>query len=41
MIVFRDIGHLTATYSRSLAPALDAAIQRVIHAGDTSGGGPG
>jgi hypothetical protein len=41
MIVFRDIGHLTATYSRSLAPALDAEIRRVIHAGDTSGVGPG
>ena len=26
MIVFRDFGHLTATYSRSLGPALDAAI---------------
>jgi peptidoglycan/LPS O-acetylase OafA/YrhL len=26
LIVYRDIGHLTATYSRSLAPALDDAI---------------
>lgn len=26
MIVFRDTGHLTATFSRSLAPALGAAI---------------
>ena len=26
-IVFRDFGHLTATFSRSLAPALDAAIK--------------
>ena len=29
MIVFRDIGHLTATFSRSLAPALDSAIRRI------------
>jgi hypothetical protein len=41
MIVFRDIGHLTATYSRSLAPVLDAEIRRVVHAGETSGVGPG
>ena len=30
MIVFRDIGHLTATFSRSLAPALDGAIIRLL-----------
>jgi peptidoglycan/LPS O-acetylase OafA/YrhL len=30
MIVYRDIGHLTATFARSLAPALDAAIARVL-----------
>jgi hypothetical protein len=29
MIVFRDLGHLTATFSRSLAPALDSAIRRI------------
>ena len=29
-IVFRDIGHLTATFSRSLAPALDAALATVL-----------
>jgi peptidoglycan/LPS O-acetylase OafA/YrhL len=29
-IVYRDIGHLTATFARSLAPALDAAIARVL-----------
>jgi peptidoglycan/LPS O-acetylase OafA/YrhL len=32
MIVFRDIGHLTATFSRSLAPALGAAIKRMTAA---------
>jgi hypothetical protein len=26
-IVYRDVGHLTATFSRSLAPALGAAIE--------------
>jgi hypothetical protein len=26
MIVYRDFGHLTATFSRSLAPALGSAI---------------
>jgi hypothetical protein len=30
MIVYRDIGHLTATYARSLAPALDAAVARFL-----------
>jgi peptidoglycan/LPS O-acetylase OafA/YrhL len=30
MIVFRDIGHLTATFSRSLAPALATAIDGVL-----------
>jgi hypothetical protein len=30
MIVYRDIGHLTATYARSLAPALDGAIARLL-----------
>jgi hypothetical protein len=30
MIVFRDIGHLSATYARSLAPALAAAIERAL-----------
>jgi hypothetical protein len=34
MIVFRDIGHLTATFSRSLAPALGAAIRRVVPASE-------
>jgi len=29
-IVYRDIGHLTATFSRSLAPALDAAIAAIL-----------
>ncbi len=29
-IVFRDIGHLTATFARSLAPALDAAIAAIL-----------
>jgi peptidoglycan/LPS O-acetylase OafA/YrhL len=29
-IVYRDIGHLTATFARSLAPALDAAIAQVL-----------
>ncbi len=29
-IVFRDVGHLTATFSRSLAPALDAAIAKIL-----------
>jgi peptidoglycan/LPS O-acetylase OafA/YrhL len=29
-IVYRDLGHLTATFARSLAPALDLAIARVI-----------
>jgi len=29
MIVFRDPGHLTATFSRSLAPALGAAIAKL------------
>jgi hypothetical protein len=28
-IVFRDIGHMTATFSRSLAPALDAALATI------------
>ena len=26
MIAYRDVGHLTATFSRSLAPALGSAI---------------
>jgi peptidoglycan/LPS O-acetylase OafA/YrhL len=30
MIVYRDIGHLTATFARSLAPALDAAVARFL-----------
>ena len=30
MIVFRDPGHLTATFSRSLAPALGAAIAKSV-----------
>jgi peptidoglycan/LPS O-acetylase OafA/YrhL len=30
MIVFRDPGHLTATFSRSLAPALGAAIAKLV-----------
>jgi peptidoglycan/LPS O-acetylase OafA/YrhL len=29
-IVFRDIGHLTATFARSLAPALDAALATIL-----------
>jgi SGNH domain-containing protein len=29
-IVFRDQGHLTATFSRSLAPALGATIASVL-----------
>jgi peptidoglycan/LPS O-acetylase OafA/YrhL len=29
-IVYRDIGHLTATFARSLAPALDAAIEAIL-----------
>jgi len=30
MIVFRDHHHLTATFARSLAPALDRALQKVV-----------
>ena len=30
LIVYRDIGHLTATFARSLAPALDSAIAQVL-----------
>ncbi len=30
MIVWRDHHHLTATFSRSLAPALDRALQKVV-----------
>ena len=29
-IVFRDVGHLTATYARFLAPALDAALAPLL-----------
>ena len=29
-IVYRDIGHLTATFARSLAPALDLALAKVL-----------
>ena len=36
MIVFRDIGHLTATFSRSLAPALGAAIRRITAVPETT-----
>lgn len=35
MIVFRDVGHLTATFSRSLAPALQTAIREALPS-DTS-----
>ena len=35
MIVFRDAEHLTATFSASLAPALDAEIRRVLGLGGT------
>ena len=31
MIVLRDLHHLTATFSRSLAPALDTALVKVLH----------
>ena len=30
MIIFRDHHHLTATFARSLAPALDRALQKVV-----------
>ena len=30
MIVFRDTHHLTATYSRWLAPAMDRALTRIL-----------
>ena len=30
IIVFRDHHHLTATFARSLAPALDRALQKVV-----------
>jgi hypothetical protein len=40
MIVFRDHGHLTATFSRSLAPALDAAIRRFIGSPARTTSGP-
>ncbi len=30
MIVFRDHHHLTATFARSLAPALDRALEKVL-----------
>jgi peptidoglycan/LPS O-acetylase OafA/YrhL len=33
MIVFRDEHHLTATYSASLAPALDAALSNIFNTG--------
>ena len=32
LIVFRDAGHLTATFSRSLAPALGNAIEAALPA---------
>ena len=38
MIVFRDIGHLTATFSRSLAPALATAIDGVLLGSARMGG---
>jgi peptidoglycan/LPS O-acetylase OafA/YrhL len=38
MIVFRDHSHLTATFSRSLAPALGAAIKRQLAIGGSSDG---
>ena len=37
MIVFRDIGHLTATFARSLAPALDDAIRAILLAAPGAG----
>jgi hypothetical protein len=37
MIVFRDPGHLTATFSRSLAPALGAAIAKLVKPAANSG----
>ena len=33
MIVFRDNHHLTATFARSLAPELTAAIDRILATG--------
>jgi hypothetical protein len=33
MIVFRDEHHLTATFSRSLAPFMERALLRVVHPG--------
>ena len=36
-IVFRDKEHLTATFSASLAPALDAEIRRVVDAAGSPG----
>jgi hypothetical protein len=30
MIIFRDHHHLTATFSRSLAPPLERALDRVL-----------
>ena len=30
MIVYRDEHHLTATFSRSLGPALDRALEKVV-----------
>jgi hypothetical protein len=38
MIVYRDPGHLTATFSRSLAPALATAIVSSMAATEESGG---
>jgi hypothetical protein len=32
MIVYRDEHHLTATFSRWLAPALDRALTRILRA---------
>jgi hypothetical protein len=39
-IVFRDSEHLTATLSRSLAPALDAEIRQIVQAAPTIGPDP-
>jgi hypothetical protein len=30
MITYRDVGHLTATFSRSLGPALGVAVSAVL-----------
>jgi hypothetical protein len=40
MIVFRDREHLAATFSRSLAPALDAAIRQVVQPAPAAGPDP-